>query len=179
MNIFQLSETGCPVEAAQMHCDKHVIKQLLESVQILCSVYHIKASHLDIPYKLSHKNHPSCIWTRSSRGNFEWLIQHSKALCEEYTKRYGKIHKSQAILEWCKTQKVHLSFDINDLQPFSVAIGGDKECRKRIRNFNDLPVWQQYRLYYVFDKPFAKWDRLQNTPQWFLDIKQKYGIVLQ
>ena len=31
MNIFVLSE--CPIEAAQMQCDKHVVKMIVETAQ--------------------------------------------------------------------------------------------------------------------------------------------------
>lgn len=149
---------------------------VLESCQILCSVYHIITPNLDIPYKISHKNHPSCIWARSSRGNFEWLLQHSRALCEEYTKRYGKIHKSQEVLEWCERHKDKLIFNKTELQPFAIAIGEDKICRQRIINFAQKDPVEQYRLYYVFDKPFAVWKNSQ-TPEWFTELKQKYRLV--
>ena len=36
MNIFVLSE--CPIEAAQMQCDKHVVKMIVETAQMLCTV---------------------------------------------------------------------------------------------------------------------------------------------
>lgn len=169
LNLFVLHKH--PQIAAQMHCDKHVCKMCVESVQILCSVYHISASQLEIPYKLSHKNHPCCIWARYSRANFEWLLQHSGALCEEYTERYGKYHKSQAVLEWCEKNKDSLIFTNNGLSPFAVAIGTDKLCRKH-PDFDKIDTVHNYRLYYVMDKPFAKWKN-GNIPEWFVDMKQE------
>lgn len=38
MNIFVLSEG--PVEAARMQCDKHVVKMIVETAQMLCTVGH-------------------------------------------------------------------------------------------------------------------------------------------
>ena len=35
MNIFYLDRD--PVKAAQMSCDKHVVKMILESAQMLCT----------------------------------------------------------------------------------------------------------------------------------------------
>lgn len=174
MNIFILDKNARI--AAQYHCDKHVVKMVLESCQILCSVYHDKASHLAIPYKLTHKNHPSCIWARSSLGNFDWLLQHTRALFEEYTKRYGKIHKSQTVLEWCESNKDSLVFHKTELQPFAIAIGDDKQCRSRIINFDEKDAVEKYRLYYVFDKPFAVWDNAA-TPEWFTELKHKYKLT--
>jgi hypothetical protein len=176
MNIFQLSETGCPVEATQMHCDRHM-KIILECAQMLCDAFVVK--DITAPYKKCNPNHPATKWARQTRQNFDWMIYYGRALSAENTKRYGKIHKSTEVIEWCNANVNLLNLPDDKQTQFVTAIKDDKECRKRIRNFNDLPVWQQYRLYYVFDKPFAKWDRLQNTPQWFLDMKQKYGIVLQ
>ena len=44
MNIFYLSE--CPVESAQAHCDKHVVKRILESAQMLCTAHmRVQAMH--------------------------------------------------------------------------------------------------------------------------------------
>lgn len=42
-----------------------------------------------------HMKHPMAIWVRSSEDNYIWLCALGKRLCEEYTFRYGKIHKSQ------------------------------------------------------------------------------------
>lgn len=175
MNIFILDDD--PKIAAQMHCDKHLIKMILESVQILCSVFHKKTPHLSPPYKLTHANHPVCVFANASQGNFEWLLDHSRALCEEYTKRYKKIHKSQEVLNWCIDNKEELYFFFKDLQPFVVAIAADKECRKQVPNFDKLSAVEQYRLYYVFDKTFAKW-KYSETPEWYLNMKKQHNLSI-
>lgn len=94
LNIFYLDEN--PVLAAQFQCDKHVVKMILESAQLLCSAKLLSGQQA--PYKLTHKNHPSAIWTRARRGNYEWLLRHFEALCKEYTRRYGKIHACEGHL---------------------------------------------------------------------------------
>lgn len=96
MNIFYLHHD--PKTCAQMHVDKHVIKLILETVQLLCSAWHmIDPEHemYEPCYKLTHKNHPSAIWTRQSQANYEWLCLLGLALCEEYTYRYHKTHKCE------------------------------------------------------------------------------------
>lgn len=49
-----------------MHVNKHVVKMILESVQLLCSAHYMtnenNNSTYKPPYKLTHKNHPSSIW---------------------------------------------------------------------------------------------------------------------
>lgn len=81
-----------------MHVDKHVIKMILETCQLLCSAVHMTNAY-EPPYKLTHKNHPSSIWTRESINNYKWLCELGKELCYEYTFRYGKIHKCQEYIE--------------------------------------------------------------------------------
>ena len=90
MNIFYLDK--CPDKAARLQYNKHVVKMILESAQMLCAAHHVLGSKLDIPYKQAHLNHPSTVWTRQSRSTYMWLYNHMMALGDEYTKRYGKTH---------------------------------------------------------------------------------------
>ncbi|MDP6772394.1 MAG: hypothetical protein QF704_16935, partial [Anaerolineales bacterium] len=46
-------------------------------------------------YKATHRNHPSAVWVRESKANYEYLHKLFSALCNEYTWRYGKIHKTE------------------------------------------------------------------------------------
>jgi len=92
MNIFYIDP--CPVKAAQMQCDKHVVKMVLESSQMLCAAHHVVEGGAPVPYRLAHKNHPSTVWVRSNRKHYDWLYRHFQGLSEEYTKRYGKVHLS-------------------------------------------------------------------------------------
>ena len=90
MNIFYLNSD--PERAAQLQYNKHVVKMILESAQLLCSAHIMLDSEIDVPYKLTHKNHPSAVWTRASRSNYAWLYFHMMALGKEYKKRYNKEH---------------------------------------------------------------------------------------
>jgi len=97
MNIFILDEH--PTKAAQYMCDKHVIKMILESAQLLCSAF--EPGHA--PYKRTHYNHPCAVWIRQSKANYMWLMQHVIALNDEYKYRYDKStdHKSMLAVMWC------------------------------------------------------------------------------
>lgn len=93
MNIFYLDKD--PVIAARVQYNKHVVKMILESAQMLCTAHHCYGSlaqKANVPYKQAHLNHPSTIWTRLSRTTYMWLYEHMIALGKEYTKRYGKEH---------------------------------------------------------------------------------------
>ena len=99
MNIFYLDRD--PKIAAQMMCDKHVVKMILESAQMLCTAHRVLdgeeyANKMGL-YKMAHKNHPSTIWVRSSFHNYRWLWQHMCALMKEYTYRYGKTHATSRL----------------------------------------------------------------------------------
>ena len=105
MNIFYLDKD--PVKAAKVQYNKHVVKMILESAQMLCAAHHIygsKEQKENVPYKLAHKNHPSTIWTRTNNRNYMWLYWHMIALGDEYTKRYGKEHMS---ITKCRHLHVH------------------------------------------------------------------------
>lgn len=94
MNIFYLDED--PVLAARYSVDRHVVKMILETSQLLSTAHHIldgESAPSGI-YKSTHRNHPSAVWARSSDANYEWLYLHYLALMDEYTFRYGKHHKS-------------------------------------------------------------------------------------
>ena len=90
MNVFYLSR--CPIYAAQMQCDKHVVKMPLESAQLLSTAHNELGGVA--PYKSTHKNHPSAKWARSGLYQYKWLYDHFKALSDEYTRRYGRVHLS-------------------------------------------------------------------------------------
>jgi hypothetical protein len=151
MNIFVLDSD--PVKAAEYQCDKHVVKMILETAQMLCTAIHETGGNAH--YKSTHRNHPCTIWARKSKGNFAWLKTHGLALCKEYNKRYGKVHKSQAVIEEC------LDLTIPDGCKTNFALAMPDYCK--VDNVVD-----SYRNYYLKEKSnIAKW-KLGNKPDWFL-----------
>lgn len=156
MNIFVLDIN--PKKCAEYHTNKHVVKMILEKSQILCGVHHMTNSECDIPYKLSHKNHPCCIWARECIENYDWLCDLGLELCEEYTYRYGKRHKSQDVIEWAVINKPNLRIN-GSMTPFALAM--PNECK--VGN-----AVESYRQYYIVAKRnFAEWKN-RETPHWFV-----------
>ena len=92
MNIFYLHED--PRKAAEYQYNKHVVKMILESAQMLCTAHHHYGNGDNVPYKKAHYNHPSTIWVRENSLHYDWLYEHMMALGDEYTRRYGKTHMS-------------------------------------------------------------------------------------
>ena len=90
MNIFYLDKD--PAKAASYFYDKHKVKMILESAQMLCTAHHHYGNGDNVPYKKAHYNHPSTIWCRQNSSQYMWLYDHMIALGKEYTKRYNKTH---------------------------------------------------------------------------------------
>lgn len=98
MNIFYLDNNVNT--CAQYHCDKHVVKMILEYAQLLSTAHRVLDKD-DVPsvlYKATHINHPSAKWARASTENYRWLYNLFMATCKEYTYRYSKKHKSELLL---------------------------------------------------------------------------------
>lgn len=154
MNIFLLDLDI--KKCAEYHCDKDVVKMILETAQLLCGVHHMSNEFSDPPYKLSHKNHPCAIWSRESLTNYLYLCELGLELCKEYTYRYGKRHKSQEVIEWCVINKPN------------ICDKGFTEPPKAIPDeYKVKSVVQSYRNYYMGGKSgFAVWKN-REVPKWY------------
>lgn len=93
MNIFVLDTD--PQNCARYHCNKHVIKMILETAQLLSTAHHVLDGTSPSTYKKTHPNHPCAKWVRETSANYRWTWKLLDALCEEYTLRYGKKHKTE------------------------------------------------------------------------------------
>lgn len=154
MNIFILDQDI--EKCAQYHCDQHVVKMILESVQLLCTALNKKG--FTTPYKSTHINHPCVLWVEQSYDNFLWLKALTLALNKEYKYRYNKSidHKSIAVLAQISTY----SYDAIGLTPFVQAMPDDYKVKS--------DAIEAYRNFYRGDKAaFAKWTK-RAPPSWFL-----------
>ncbi len=147
---------------AQYHCDKHVVKMILETAQLLCGVHHVAVHDTvhdtaHVPYKLSHKNHPCSIWARDSMSNYLYLCEIGLALCEEYTYRYGKRHKSQEVIEWCLMNKPQIQ-----------DVGFTTPPKAMPDEYKTEDVIESYRKYYLgAKKTFLTWKE-RKVPEWVI-----------
>ena len=161
MNIFFLDR--CPKQAAVYQCDRHVIKMILESAQMLCVTMH-EFNVPDVPYGATHRNHPCSIWARSAWHNHLWLLEHAYALAEEHRRRWhpsatGYQHASVSVLDWCAKQDVRSRFPQVELTMPALAMPDDLKC--------DDPV-ESYRRYYRSVKAgFATWRPPAERPHWW------------
>ena len=94
MNVFVLDES--PVIAAQSQCDKHVVKMIVESGQMLSTAHRMLDGTADrrpsksgkrliqhwslndvrecVLYKAVHMGHPCTVWTMQSSKTYIWHL---------------------------------------------------------------------------------------------------------
>ena len=153
MNIFVLHNH--PRIAARMQCDRHVVKMTLETAQLLSTAVNQLGGQG--PYKSTHVNHPCSVWARESLGNFLWLYTHGLSLAREYTRRYKKVHKSQAVIEACLDALDGLPLFDGDRTPHPLCMPDE---------YKSDDVTKAYRAFYIGEKAgFAQW-RLA-APYWW------------
>ena len=160
MNIFVLDED--PKIAAQMMCDKHVVKMIVESCQMLSTNHRLSGSNtvytitFDL-YKQAFANHPCTVWARQTKENYMWLSDHTLELCHEYTRRYGKVHSCETMATWF-SMYYPLKTPEGGLTPFAQAMPDKYKSENAVNS---------YRSYYLGEKSmFAKWKQ-QNVPEWY------------
>ena len=180
MNIFILDND--PVIAAQMQCDKHVPKMVVESAQMLSTVHRMLDGKMErrlsksgkvrvqywklnddrenVLYKACHFNHPSTIWTRESIENYMWHYNHFAALCDEYTYRYGKLHATDAKLRKALSQAPN-NIPQTGMTKFKLAMKSNPECifEDPIKSYRAFYQTKQHRFKMVWSK--------REVPGWF------------
>ncbi|MCB1712628.1 MAG: hypothetical protein KDH96_09205 [Candidatus Riesia sp.] len=158
MNFFHLDIN--PELNAQYHCDKHVVKMILESAQILSTVVQLR--NTTVPnttlYKITHKNHPVVKWALAHEDNFKYLLLHAVALTREYTKRYSKIHKCVNIL--LPMQKYFGTSTTPNTWP-------PKCMYDQYKLTNDPTSVKSYRNYYIYGKRNIVTWKFTPKPSWY------------
>ena len=107
MNIFYLHND--PKICAEQHVDKHVVKMIVEYAQLLSTAHrmldgeeyigksktgrNVKRYRMTNPnldktvYQAVHYHHPSAVWARETKAQYEWLYSLFVELGKEYTYR--------------------------------------------------------------------------------------------
>ena len=178
MNIFVLNEV--PQTAARDMCDKHVVKMIVESAQMLSTAHRVldgeqytelsannrrikrwKSPHKlmeDILYKASFVGHPCTKWVMENNKNYYWLVEHAYELCREYTRRYGKVHKSDDLISLIRFRKPANIPIADSITPFAQAMPEEYKNEDAVK---------AYRAYYLGEKTgFAVWNHSE-TPSWY------------
>lgn len=154
MNIFILNLD--PTAAARDLCDKHVVKMVLETGQILSTVHHIYGSTDPAFYHPTHKNHPCVRWAAASKDNYRWLCRHFMELGWQYYHRYGRTHKTYEKL-FLPAMKPPSGMPDVGRTPFALAMPNEYKC--------DDPV-ESYRNYYRHAKAHLLEYKHTPRPSW-------------
>jgi hypothetical protein len=177
MNIFFLDSD--PKIAAQYHCDKHVVKMILESCQLMCTAHRIldgaqsiglsktnrkvkrwtlSDEREQILYIAGHVNHPSAVWVRQNIDHYRWLFDLTYYLIYEYKYRYdGKTHKCETLLQPLLNA------------PNSIPIVNWQDPPQAMPDDAKIPgdAVGAYRNYYMLHKRrMANW-KIRGIPGWY------------
>ena len=158
MNIFHLDKN--PKICAEYHCDKHVVKMILETAQMLSTAYQKHCGDDDNLYKSAYPKHPMTIWVSNSIENYKYTLILGTELGKQYTKRYRKIHKSSNIINLLRG--IGRVWNVEDNFP-SVNFTRPPLCMPDEYKSDDYI--QSYRNYYIGDKKrFARYTSV-DTPE--------------
>jgi hypothetical protein len=184
MNIFILDKN--PIKAAQLQCDKHIVKMVLESAQMLSTAHRVLDGKLtkvpsksgktsvkgwilpdereNLLYKAVHVGHPCTVWTMESVQNYIWHYDHFQALATEFEYRYEKKHKSWVDLEEALSIPPR-NIPMGPLTPFKLAMGAAPEC------INPHDPVGSYRAFYQTkqDRFSMDWTK-RDIPEWFKKV---------
>ena len=181
MNIFYLDTN--PALCAEYHCDKHVLKMIIEYAQLLSTAHRMldgehytgrtKNGHKiqrwrldedkeDLIYKACHTGHPSTVWVMSNIFHYVWLYKHMIALNDEFKLRYNHTEDHMTIRKLKEVLRQppknipinKIATDPTPAMPDECKIPGD--------------VIGSYRKYYVMKKrEFATWKAPAVVPEWY------------
>ena len=179
MNIFYLHEDTRV--CAEMHCDKHVVKMIIEYSQLLCTahrvldgtetiglsksgrrlkrwVFHEDDSRNNF-HLASHVKHPSGIWCRENHLHYNWLYNLYVDCCKEYTYRYGKVHACERFIQPLSMLPQKISMTGKFTQP--------PLCMPDPCKISTDAIISYQHFYRVEKAKFATWKN-RPTPKWFL-----------
>lgn len=167
-----------------MHCDKHVVKMILEATQMLSTAHRlldgtetvvqkvtatgkvrnvkrwVLPDHREgILYSATHANHPCSIWTRETTANYRWQWELLVALCDEYRTRYGehKTHKVEASGLMALLETPPTNLPVGDLTPFAQAMPDE---------YRNADAVTAYRAYYLGAKQAMLKYTNRESPEW-------------
>jgi len=208
MNIFYVDLD--PAKAAQALHNRHIIKMISESCQLLsvwasrwtpmdrgklsfmtdeqhaAMMAEVEAADFDpevtdamaevppdVPWTgISHQNHPAALWLSEGLGNVRWLVEHLKAMVDEYDFRYpGNKDKFERARVIVPAMRYWLGKFVTLNHTCPKACFPDKYKHEPLDREN---VMQGYRDYYLSEKIAGnEWGK-REPPSWVIRYKELY-----
>lgn len=180
MNIFYVDPN--PILAAQMLCDKHVPKMIVETAQMLATAYVCPSGMRDhptgcppgliSPYRHTHLNHPASLWSRGHHLCHAWLIYHGLGLCSEFQHRFGHSHKTLDALSWFASTfedrwNQRFPRDVEDLTGAIRAMYQPPQCMPDDCKVEGDSVAAYRRYYILYKAGIANWSKTRRAPDWW------------
>jgi hypothetical protein len=163
MNIFAIEGHKTDIDwvaSARSQDNLRVVKMILESCQMLCTVLNQQHGHQITPYKSVHQKHPCTVWVARSSDNWIQLYNHCEALLDEYRLRFANAHKCAEVLEHCAYIFDALRFDEHGPTPIALCMPEE---------FKSDDVVDSYRRFYA-SKPNIRYPK-NKIPEWFLTYR--------
>lgn len=125
------------------------------------TIYKLSSYYDDVLYSATHVNHPSAVWVRQSRANYNWLVSLLDELCKEYTYRYGKVHKCER--DGLVNRLFRAPGNISTMRPFTEPTPAMPDQYKVPGN-----SIQSYKNYYNGEKQrMFSWKK-REQPEWII-----------
>lgn len=166
MNIFYTHSS--PDLCAQNLDNQRLVKMVLETAQILCTVWYSRGWHLDegaadLLYRPTHRNHPCVKWACDPQdlyANYRWLAEHLFHLASEYTRRYDKEHK---VVRTGLYDLLEHWFVPQDPNTHTIHINTDPpRCFGQFNPGPKIHTTEAYRRYMIW-----KWWHQRRPPVWY------------
>ena len=157
MNIFVLDNDIN--KCAEAHCDKHVVKMIVEYCQLLSTTCYVHGIATPDMYKKTHVNHPCAVWVRESNDNYVYLLELTIALLDQYTLRYNKVHASSRLIPLFIDKISEVPLGKGKQTPFAIVVNNEN------RLYSDA-VSEYRHLYLTTKRDMCKWKMY--SPAWFV-----------
>lgn len=167
MNLFRIDDD--PAVTASQLADRHVRKMVLEGAQVLSTACRlVSTAHPDLwgrysaaiindideaLYAVAHRYHPVTLYA-TSRDGAACVLEHSRALCQEFRWRWGKHHKSEAVIETA-------SMYIRAFPELTIVAGQPVAPVCVDEDLRTLPDFDAYRAHLL--RKYQTWER---PPVW-------------
>ena len=157
MNVFACDPS--PEVSARSLADRHVVKMVLETAQILSTtVRELGLDDSDL-YKSTHLHHPIVVACIHDSGYRDWVIRHGRALAREYTHRYDRFHVSSFVLD-------RAAHRLRRLGPPSVLTSFPLAMPEELQSDDPHESYRRYlATKYARWGPMARWTR-RTRPAW-------------